>query len=201
MYITSEDELRELYGFAKGRAKEKQLSQLEKHSINFIQHAPFFTLSTYNKSGEVDCSPRGGDSGFVKVLDETHLLVPDARGNNRLDSLVNIVERGNVGCLFLIPGVDETLRINGLARISTKDEHLALFEGEGPLPKTCLEITVTEVFLHCAKSLMRSKLWSSEVQIERSSFPTMGQMIKDQIGSQEEPESQAEMLARYKQSL
>lgn len=201
MYIESEEALRQLYGFPKGRAKEKVLSELEKHSINFIGHSPLFTLSTYSKTGTVDCSPRGGSPGFVKRLNDTCILVPDAKGNNRLDSLINIVETGNVGCLFMIPGVDETLRINGTARISTKDEHLCLFRDEKMLPKTCIEITISEVFLHCAKAFMRSKLWDKDANIERNCLPTMGQMINDQLKLIEEPESQDVMLKRYEQDM
>lgn len=201
MYIRSEEALRELYGFPKGRAKEKQLTALEKHSINFIQYSPFLTLSTFNRTGAVDASPRGGKAGFVKVLTNQSILIPDAKGNNRLDSLVNIVETGYVGCLFLIPGVDETLRINGRAQISTAEHHLSLFAEELNPPKTCLEITIDEVFLHCAKALMRSSLWDANSNITRSDFPTMGRMISDQLGLTEEPESQSEMLARYQADL
>ena len=200
-YIESESALRELYGFAKGRAKDKQLAALEKHSINFIKHSPFVTLSTYSQSGTVDCSPRGGAPGFIKVVNDTCLIIPDAKGNNRLDSLVNIVETGNVGCLFLIPGVDETLRVNGKARISTDPNYLAYFEDERNPPKTCIEIQLTEVFLHCAKALMRSELWSEEAKIERSQLPTMGRMMHDQLKIDEEPESQEAMVARYKLGL
>lgn len=201
MYIESEEQLRELYGFPMGRAKEKQLAALEKHSINFIESSPFITLSTYAKSGSVDCSPRGGGPGFIKVVNENCLLIPDAKGNNRLDSLVNMIETGHVGCLFLIPGVDETLRVNGVARISTDQEHLNLFHKERHAPKSCIEITITEVFLHCAKALMRSELWSESAQIDRSSFPSMGRMINDQLSVVEEPESQEDMVKRYRLGL
>ncbi|TBR44853.1 pyridoxamine 5'-phosphate oxidase family protein [Marinomonas agarivorans] len=201
MYVNSEEALRKLYGFPKGRAVQKQLSALEKHTINFIGHSPFFTLSTYNRDGFVDCSPRGGKAGFVKVVDEHHLLIPDSKGNNRLDSLINIIETGNVGCLFLIPGIDETLRINGTARITTNTDYLSLFREEKNPPKTCLEVEITEVFLHCAKALMRSALWDSDAQIQRPDFPTMGQMINDQIGENDTPESQVEMVARYQKDL
>jgi PPOX class probable FMN-dependent enzyme len=201
MHIESEEQLREIYGYPKGRAKDKQLSALERHSINFIEHSPFITISTHAKSGLVDCSPRGGTPGFVKILSATCIIIPDGKGNNRLDSLVNIIETGDIGCLFLIPGVDETLRINGFARISTSVDHLSLFSNEPNPPKTCIEITIKEVFLHCAKALMRSKLWSSNSVIERSTFPTMGAMINDQLAINESPENQEDMVARYKHDL
>lgn len=201
MYIESEEQLRALYGFPKGRARDKQLAALERHSMNFIEKSPFLSLSTYGHSGLADCSPRGGKPGFVKVLNSGCLLIPDAKGNKRLDSLVNILQTGHVGCLFLIPGVDETLRVNGVARISTDANHLALFAGEQNPPETCIELTVKEVFLHCAKALMRSELWSPESRIERSTLPTMGVMINDQLSIRDAPESQEAMLERYQKDL
>ncbi len=201
MYIESEEKLRELYGFPKGRSRKKQLSALEKHSINYIQLSPFILISTYGMSGAVDCSPRGGKPGFIKILNNGCIIIPEAKGNNRLDSLVNIVETGNIGCLFLIPGVDETLRINGRARLSTANEYLGLFATERNPPKACIEVTINEVFLHCAKALMRSDLWSSESHIERSLLPTMGAMVNDQISLNEEPETQEAMIKRYKPDL
>jgi len=201
MIIKSEEQLREIYGHAKGRAKDKQLSALEKHSINFIEHSPFLTISTYSNSGAVDCSPRGGAPGFVKILDEKTILLPEAKGNNRLDSLCNIIETGNIGCLFLIPGVDETLRINGTARISISEDYLALFSNERNPPKACIELTITEVFLHCAKALMRSKLWSKDSQISRSDFPTMGIMLKEQLCLSGEVEKHEDMVKRYQKDL
>ena len=201
MLIESELQLREVYGHPKGRAKDKQLAALERHSISFIDHAPFMTLSTHATSGSLDCSPRGGKRGFVKVVNENCIIIPDSKGNNRLDSLVNIIETGQVGCLFLIPGVDETLRINGLGRISTSAAHLKLFSHHKNPPKTCIEISIQEVFLHCAKALMRSKLWSADSKIERSKFPTIATMLNDQLCLTEPPESQATMVARYQHDL
>jgi len=201
MYVESEEKLREIYGFPKGRAKDKQLSSLEHHSSNFIEHSPFVAISTYAKSGSVDCSPRGGKPGFVKILNNNCIILPDGKGNNRLDSLVNIIDTGDVGCIFLIPGVDETLRVNGLARISTSVKHLDLFSNDRNPPKTCVEITIKEVFLHCAKALMRSELWSSKSKIDRSGFPTMGAMINDQLSNSDTPETQEDMVARYEHDL
>jgi len=201
MRIESEEQLREIYGYPKGRAKDKQLSSLERHSINFIESSPFVTIATCAKSGSIDCSPRGGTPGFAKVINESCIVFPDAKGNNRLDSLINIVETGEVGCLFLIPGIDETLRVNGVARISTAAEHLGLFANDRSPPKTCIELSVNEVFLHCAKALMRSELWSSKSKVDRAVFPTMGEMINDQLSVNETPESQQDMVVRYELDL
>ncbi len=201
MKIENESQLRELYGYPSGRAKDKVLSHLEKHAINFIEMAPFLMMSTSSSKGKMDASPRGGVSGFVKVVDKTTLVIPDAKGNNRVDSISNIVETGHIGLLFLIPGVDETLRINGSAYLSTDTTYLELFIEEQNLPKACIVVSVEEAFLHCAKAFMRSKLWDASAQIDRDSFPTMGQMLKDQLGSQDAPESREAMVKRYKKDL
>jgi len=127
MKINNQEQLRELYGYPKGRAKDKVLPKLEKHAINFIGTSPFLVMSTSSADGKQDASPRGGRAGFVKVLNDNTLIFPDAKGNNRVDSISNIIETGNVGLLFLIPGVNETLRINGSAYLSTDKLHLKLF--------------------------------------------------------------------------
>lgn len=201
MKIENESQLRELYGNPKGRAKDKVLNRLEKHAINFINTSPFLVMSTSSYKGNQDASPRGGSPGFVKVLDEKTLVIPDAKGNNRVDSISNIIETNSIGLLFLIPGVDETLRINGSAFLSTDISYLKLFIEENNPPKACIIISVKEVFLHCAKAFMRSKLWEASAQIDRESFPTMGEMLKDQLGSKEAPETREAMVARYKKDL
>ncbi|MEM6348193.1 MAG: pyridoxamine 5'-phosphate oxidase family protein [Bacteroidota bacterium] len=201
MIISNQEDLRTLYGWPKGRAKDKILSQLEKHAKNFLAHAPLFILSTYNQDGRADASPRGGKAGFVKVLDEQTLLIPDAKGNNWVDSISNIVDTGRVGCLFLIPGINETLRINGKAVISIDPAHIALFPDEQNTPKSCILIHIEEVFLHCAKALMRSDLWGDTHRVTRPGFPTMGQMLNEQLGTNVPLETQAEMEKRYQSDL
>lgn len=201
MSIKDTAELHALYDPPSGRAKNKDLHALEKHAINFIKTSPFLVMSTSDVDGKMDASPRGGHPGFVKVLNENEIVIPDSKGNNRVDSMSNIIETGRVGLLFLIPGVDETLRLNGSAIISTDDDLLKLFPNEKISPKSCIVIKVEEVFLHCAKALMRSKLWHDDYKIERKSFPTMGRMLKDQLGDTKEPESQEEMVKRYQQDL
>ena len=199
--INTEEKLRALYGFAKGKAIDKQLNELEFHSRNFIHHSPFVLLSTSSKNGDVDCSPRGGEAGFVKIIDSHTIILADSKGNNRLDSLVNIIETKKIGCLFLIPAVDETLRVNGEALISTDKMYLDLFTQSQVPPKSCIVITIKEVFLHCAKALMRSKLWDESSKIERCDFPSMGKMINDQLSISDSPENQDDMKRRYKQDL
>ncbi|MFK8039688.1 MAG: MSMEG_1061 family FMN-dependent PPOX-type flavoprotein [Crocinitomicaceae bacterium] len=201
MLITSQNQLRALYGWPSGRAKDKVLSELEEHSKYFIECSPFFVLSTYGMSGKTDASPRGGVPGFVKILDSRTLLIPDAKGNNRVDSLVNIVETGNIGALFMIPGIDETLRINGTAEISTDNNYLNLFKAEKRPPVACIKINISGVFLHCAKALMRSSIWGNVNRMSRPEFPTMGKMLNDQLKTDRPLESQEEMIKRYQKDL
>ncbi len=201
MKITTEKQLLELYGQPSERAQKKSMIALDKHAKHFIETSPFIVLASYDKDGKMDASPRGGVPGFVKVNGANQILIPDAKGNNRLDTLKNILKTGSIGALFLIPGIDETLRLNGTAYLSTDSDLLNLFPEERIPPKTCIVITVEEVFLHCAKAFMRSQLWSEKAKLNRSEFPTMGQMLRDQIGGNGTLESQEEMVKRYKQDF
>lgn len=201
MDIDTLEQLREHYPPAQGRALSKQLDHLDPHCIAFIGLSPFAVLATGGAAGQLDASPRGGAPGFVQVLDRHSLLLPDAKGNNRLDSFSNIAETGRAGLLFMIPGVDETLRVNGEASLSDDAALLALFAGERNPPRLVMRLRVAEAYLHCAKALMRSRLWDSAAQVERSVLPSMGQMISDQTGGSATLESQAQMLARYAANL
>jgi len=194
-------ELRALYGEPKERSLRKEIRHLDTHCKRFIELSPFLVLASADDQNHCDASPRGGDPGFVKVLGDTTLLIPDAPGNNRLDTLRNIQASGRLGLLFLIPGVDETLRVNGRARISTDAEQIQLCTTEKRAPKVVIEVIAEAVYLHCAKALMRSKLWSDAHRVERSTLPTMGQMIADQSGLNLPPETQEESVARYQKEL
>lgn len=162
------------------RARLKTLRSLDKHCRQFIGLSPFLCLGTSSSDG-ADVTPRGDRPGFVHVLDDNTLALPDWPGNNRLDTLLNIEANPQVGMLFLIPGVDESLRVNGTAVISNDAGLLAQWEVNGRHPKSVLVITVKEAFLHCGKALIRSKLWHDDHKIERSQLPSYGQMMKDQI--------------------
>jgi hypothetical protein len=199
-YIESIHDLRTRYAEPGERAVRKQLPRLDAHCRNFIGLAPFVVLATSNGSA-MDASPRGGAPGFVKVVDETTLWIPDDPGNNRLDSLSNIVESGRIGLLFLIPGVDETLRVNGGARLSADPEKLQQLATEKRTPKLLIEVTVEEAYLHCAKALMRSQLWCDAAKQDRGVLPTLGEMLADQLGSAGPVETQEEMVARYRRVL
>jgi uncharacterized protein len=194
-------ELRSLYAAPKERTLLKQLTHIDVHCQRFIEHSPLVILASSAANGWLDTSPRGGDRGFVQVQDAHTLLLPDAPGNNRLDTLENIVSSGELGLLFLIPGVDETLRVNGNAQLSIDAEDLKVFAGNARAPKLVIRIKVRDAYLHCAKAMMRSKLWSSERQLKRDALPSMGEMLADQTGLKGPPETQAEMMARYQADL
>ncbi|MBW8469167.1 MAG: pyridoxamine 5'-phosphate oxidase family protein [Thiobacillus sp.] len=205
MNITSLEALRALYDPVRERSALKELPQLDVYATRFIGLSPLVVLSSAGANGALDASPRGGEPGFVKVLDPQTLLIPDAPGNNRLDTLENIVQTGQIGLLFLVPGMDETLRVNGSAMLTTDEADRTLFTYARRVPKLVVRVTVQASYLHCAKALMRSSLWDASRQVERSVMPSMGEMLRDQIGdrlSADAPvETQAQMLERYRQTL
>ncbi|GGF49569.1 pyridoxamine 5'-phosphate oxidase-like FMN-binding protein [Azorhizobium oxalatiphilum] len=200
--IESVEQLRTHYKAVSVRAAQKVLPRLDKHCRSFIGLSPFVMLATSSKAGELDVTPRGDQPGFVGIDDDgATLLLPDRPGNNRLDSLTNILEQPGVGLIFLIPGVDETLRVNGTAEIRADADLRARFAVDGKLPTSVLRITVREAYLHCAKAFMRSKLWDQQAQVERSVLPTLGEMLRDQIGNSDGFETQEQMVARFKQAM
>jgi PPOX class probable FMN-dependent enzyme len=199
--LSSLQALRALYPAPKERAVRKELDRIDPHCRRFIELSPFVVLASTGADGALDASPRGGAPGFVKAPDEHNLLIPDAPGNHRLDTLENIVATGRLGLLFMIPGVDETLRVNGRALLST-DPSLIVQAGEDRRrPVVVIQVQVEQAYLHCAKAFMRSRLWSPQVQVERSVLPTMGRMISEQTGLAGADETQEQMLARYQADL
>jgi len=199
--IDTQDALRALYPQPTERAVRKQLDRLDAHCQRFIALSPFVVVASIGADGGLDASPRGGEPGFVRIVDDRRVLLPDSPGNNRLDTLTNLLSCGQVGMLFMIPGVDETLRVNGAARLVDDAQSLARFAGGRRMPKLAIEVSVNQAYLHCAKALMRSRLWSDASRVQRSVLPTMNEMIRDQIGASEPPESQEAMLARYAADL
>jgi uncharacterized protein len=200
-YITSLEALRALHGPVGARSARKELPQLDAHATHFIGMSPFVVLSSASATGAMDASLRGGAPGFAKVIDNHTLLIPDAPGNNRLDTLENIVQTGQIGLLFLLPGMDETLRVNGSALLSTDPADLALCADERRTPKLVIRVAVQAVYLHCAKALMRSALWDPGRHIERASMPSLGEMLRDQIDSSLHAETQEAMVQRYNETL
>lgn len=201
MQITSREQLRAIYPEPKGRTVRKVIDRLEAHCRTFIGLSPFLLLSTAAADGKGDVTPRGDAPGFVAVLDDHHLAIPDRPGNNRLDSLQNVIENPEVGILFLVPGFMETLRVNGTAEIRTDDDLRQRFAVDGKLPASVLVVRVREAFLHCAKSVMRSRLWEAQAQVDRAVMPTIGQIISDQLGESRPQETQDQVIASYRPGL
>jgi PPOX class probable FMN-dependent enzyme len=205
MSLTTRHELRQLYGAASERASLKELPSLDRHAQQFIALSPFVVLASANATGQMDASPRGGDAGFVKVIDTQTLLIPDAPGNNRLDTLENILDTGQLGLLFMMPGFDETLRVNGQAMLSTEPSALQQCADARRTPVLVIRVRVQAVYLHCAKAFMRAQLWNPSRHAQRHLMPSMGEMLRDQIqaiqGQAVGAETQEEMMARYRQSL
>ncbi len=205
MHITTLQALRAIYKPASERALKKEIPSLDTHALQFIGLSPFVVLASGGTTTDLDASPRGGEPGFVKVLDAHTLLIPDSPGNNRLDTLENIIATGRLGLLFLVPGFDETLRVNGRALLSSDATDLQLFADAKRPPTLVIRVTVESVYLHCAKALMRSQLWDATRHLDRAVMPTMGEMLRDQIqafkGEMIDIEPHAQMLERYRQSL
>lgn len=209
--IETLEQLRTLYAAPGERALRKQQPQLDVHCQRFIALSPFCVVASGGAGGIdgvggalgalLDASPRGGAPGFVKSPDPHTLLLPDSSGNNRLDTLSNLLEDPRIGLLFMIPGVDETLRVNGTARLRDEPLYTDFFTAERQRPKLVIEVRVAEAYLHCSKAFMRSRLWSADAQVDRAQLPAMGQMIHDQMGVAAEPESQVAMLQRYRAQL
>jgi PPOX class probable FMN-dependent enzyme len=160
---------------------EKSRPALDQHSRAFIERSPFVLVATTGADGTVDVTPRGGPAGFVRVLDDHRLLLGDLPGNNRLDSLTNIVETASVGLLFLIPGVDETVRVNGAACVTVEVDLLAIAALDGRLPKAAIGVRVEEAFFHCAKAFRRSSLWDPAAWPSTEGLASLGCVLADQL--------------------
>ena len=176
--VTNVEQLEALYGLPAGAAVLKEIDHVNAEYRTFIEASPFFALSTCGPEG-LDCSPRGDDPGFVRVVDEKTLMIPDRRGNNRIDSLRNMLHDPRVALLFLIPGCGETIRVNGRAAISTDPALAQSFLVDGKSPRAVLVVSVERVFYQCAKAIVRSKLWDPSRHIDRKSLPSNGTILAE----------------------
>ena len=204
--IDTEAELTALFPQTHALAILKCMPQLDKHARDFIARAPFLCIGTQSAQGTADVSPRGDPCGFVKVLDDKTLLIPDRPGNNRLDTLKNIVANPAVGLLFMVPGFDDTLRINGTAKLSTDPDLCALMTVQDRVPRLAIVVTVDEVFLHCAKAFRRSKLWDPAQLQNRRDMPSLVNIILDQTTgapdrAEEMQKIDADLEEDYKRSM
>ena len=186
------DDLRTLYAEPTARVLRKEVTAIDHHIQAFIALSPFVVVASGNEQLHLDASPRGGEPGFVQVVDPHTVLIPDAPGNNRLDTLHNILATSQVSLLFFVPGVDEMLRIHGSASLRTDAELLARFAHLSKPPKLVIEVKVRGAYMHCAKAMMRSRLWSPQSRVDRSALPSMGQIIKDHAQLEGPVETQEE---------
>lgn len=175
--LTTLEQLETLYDAPLTRSLFKEIDHISDHYRAFIEKAPFVVVATSGPEG-LDCSPRGDPPGFVRVVDEKTVLIPDRRGNNRLDTLRNLVRDPRISLLFLIPGVGETMRINGHAELVTDPDLCVSFSMDGKLPKCVIVVTVDRIYFQCQKALVRSRLWDSEAQIPRTDLPSTGEILE-----------------------
>jgi len=202
-YLASAAELRPLYNGPSALVRAKQIDRIDVHCRSFIARSPLVMIGSTHPERGADVSPRGDAPGFVQVLDEHHLAIPDRPGNNRLDTLENLLANPAIGLFFLVPGVEETLRVNGTARLSRTQPLLDIMAVDGKVPKLAIVVTVTEAFLHCAKALKRARLWADDYRIDRKELPTLGRMIVEQarpVGLTAE-EADARIEADYRTNL
>ena len=178
--INKETALRSRFGTVHPLAVTKSRPGLDKYSRQFISLSPFVVISTADTEGKADLSPRGDPPGFVQMIDDRTILIPDRPGNNRLDTMANIVANPNVGCLFFIPGFEDTLRLNGKAHITEDAALLKACIVNSKVPKVGILIAIDEVFMHCAKALKRSKLWGEDYRQDRTQLPSIARIILDQ---------------------
>ena len=201
MLIQTTEQLCALYKAPSERAILKELTHIDPHLKRYISLSPFLVISSGDQHNQMDCSPRGGDSGFVKVLDQKTLLIPDSIGNNRLDTLTNIIATSHIGLLFFIPGINELVRVNGKASLHTDSDLLYQFDALKNKPKLVIKVYVEAAYIHCPKALMRSKLWSTDSHQPIDAMPTLGEIIRDQTHSTGPVETREEMLKRYTPDL
>jgi PPOX class probable FMN-dependent enzyme len=175
-------DIRERYGEPTERAVKKQLPRLETHSRAFIALSPFLVIASSDANGRVDASPKGDAPGFVRVIDDETLLIPDRLGNNRMDTISNLLAAPGVGLIFFVPGLRETLRVNGNARVTIDAALLEPCAAGGKMPRSGILVAVEEVYFHCGKALIRSDLWNPQKMLKHADFPSLGRIITEQIG-------------------
>jgi PPOX class probable FMN-dependent enzyme len=199
--VASLEQLRGVYGPPREAATMKCLDRLDGFSRQFIGWSPFFVLASSDGSGNLDATPRGDQPGFVEVIDDATLQFPDRPGNNRLDTMTNLLANPGVGMLFLIPGFDESLRVNGIAQILDTPDLCARFTVNGKPALAVVRVAVKEVYFHCGKALKRSKLWDPDGRRDRATFPSHGRIIAEQTKVVSVQESESYVETSYRERL
>ncbi|TIQ04220.1 pyridoxamine 5'-phosphate oxidase family protein [Mesorhizobium sp.] len=203
-FLTTRDALRTIYKTPRPTdgSIRKELKALDGHCRSFIGKSPFVLIASSDGAGNADVTPKGDKPGFTAILDGSTIAIPDRPGNNRLDTLENIVRYPSVGLLFLIPGMNETLRVNGEAHITIDAGLRARLAVDGKEPLSVIVVTVKAAYMHCAKAFMRSELWEPETWYDRASLPTLGQIIRDQLALTESAgEIDRELDDDYRQTM
>ncbi|MFT5489247.1 MAG: PPOX class probable FMN-dependent enzyme [Paracoccaceae bacterium] len=185
--VTDKAKLTEIIGAPKPDVATKEMPALDSHCRHFLSLCPFLCISTADADGNQDVSPRGDPPGFVRVLDDTTILIPDRKGNRRVDTMRNILENPNVGLILMLPGVEEIVRINGKATLTEDPTLLADSAVNGSVPAMGIIVKIDDVFFHCAKAVIRSRLWDPETPIRRTEFPTYGEIVRDQRAPDGDP--------------
>ncbi len=196
--LATDADVRAHYGPANERSLLKEQRRLDRHARAFIALSPFLVIASSDPAGGGDATPRGDAPGFVRVVDDSTLLIPDRRGNNRVDTMLNVAANPQVGLLFFVPGLVETLRVNGRARIVTQPALLEPLAVAGAVPKAGLLVTVDAVYFHCGKALIRSDLWNPDKMLARKDFPNIGRIIADQVGGMDPEEAAARTEEGYR---
>jgi uncharacterized protein len=199
--ITNLDQLREVHPPPRQRSVEKEIDHLDEHCRRFIALSPFVLVASADASGRCDVSPKGGPPGFVQVLDDHRLLIPDATGNRRLDGMQNMLENPQVGLVFLVPGMGETLRINGPVELTTDPTLLEGLQTGGKPARLAMIVHAREVFLHCAKCIIRSGLWRTETWPDPDQLPSAAAILNDHIGIGDLAASAASLADSYQNRL
>jgi PPOX class probable FMN-dependent enzyme len=199
--LTSEEELRQLYGFPSERAVLKQRASLDEHGRAFIAASPFLIMGTANAAGECDVSPKGDPPGFVVVLDDRHLVVPDRPGNKRLDGLRNILANGHIALIFFVPGRNDTLRVNGRACLVRDVDLLERLAVDGKRPTTAIGVEIEEVFMHCPRALLRSVLWAAAQEGPSETVASFAKILWDQVPSARPTDDYDEYVRKQQEGL
>lgn len=193
--------LRGQFGPVGPLAARKVLDHIDDYGRRFIALAPFLVVASADKAGHVDASPRGDAPGFVAVADSRTLVIPDRRGNNRIDTFLNLLESPGVGLIFLVPGIDETFRVNGTAALTQDAALLEPLRAQGKVPAAGLVVQVREAFFHCGKAMIRSGLWDPARHVARDTFPSLGRILSDQTAAADVAEAEATIADAYRTRL
>jgi PPOX class probable FMN-dependent enzyme len=198
--IVKPEDVRALYGEPSDLVRKKVLDRLDKHCQHFIRLSPFVVIASCDETG-ADATPRGDAPGFVAILGDRKLLIPDRRGNNRIDTLLNVARNPQIGLLFMVPGINETLRVNGTGRITSDPALLEPMAAQGKVPTSALEVDVQEAFFHCGKAMIRSRLWEADAKVDRKIFPSLGRIVADQIAGIDAEAAEKNLEEAYRSRL